>query len=118
MRAIGPVVYGGHHQFYAAYILISLSELAAEIEIIYQPTTCCRKNPVNENRIATRRRVLKAAFIVASDKAPKLECSVRNLSETGAALQVSTTIGIPKSVDVVIDGTRRHCRTVWRTDTN
>ncbi len=72
---------------------------------------------MNEKRIATRRRVLKTAFIIISEKAPKLECSVRNLSETGAALQVSTTIGIPKSFDVVIDGTRYRCHSVWRTDT-
>jgi hypothetical protein len=72
---------------------------------------------VNEKRIAARRRVLKTAFIVISDKAPKLECTVRNLSETGAALQVSTTFGIPAAFDVVIDGARRRCRAVWRTNT-
>ena len=70
----------------------------------------------NEKRIAPRRRVLKAAFIVISEKAPKLECTVRNLSDTGAALQVSTTYGIPAHFDVIIDGARHHCRSVWRTD--
>jgi hypothetical protein len=64
-----------------------------------------------------RRRVLKTGYIVISDKAPKLECTVRNISETGASIQVSTTIGIPSSFDVIIDGTRRHCSSVWRTDT-
>ena len=73
--------------------------------------------PVNEKRIASRRRVLKTAFIIISDKAPKIECTVRNVSETGAALQVSTTIGIPQHFDVLIDGARRHCRSQWRTDT-
>jgi PilZ domain len=72
---------------------------------------------VDEKRIATRRRVLKTAFIVVNDKAPKLECTVRNISETGAALQLSTTYGIPANFDVVIDGARHHCRSVWRTDT-
>src|ERR1035437_6433308 len=52
-----------------------------------------------------------------SDKAPKLECTVRNISETGASIQVSTTIGIPSIFDVIIDGARRQCRSVWRTDT-
>ena len=64
-----------------------------------------------------RRRVLKTGYIVISDKAPKLECTVRNISETGASIQVSTTIGIPSSFDVIIDGVRRHCSSVWRTDT-
>jgi hypothetical protein len=72
---------------------------------------------MNEKRNATRHRVLKSAFIVISDKAPKLECTVRNLSDTGAALQVSTTIGIPPNFDLIIDGARRHCRSQWRTDT-
>jgi len=72
---------------------------------------------VEEKRIATRRRMLKTAYIVISDKAPKIECTARNISETGASLQISTTLGIPTSFDVVIEGVRRHCRSVWRTDT-
>ena len=75
------------------------------------------RQPVNEKRIASRSRVLKTAFIIISDNAPKIECTVRNVSETGAALQVSTTIGIPQHFDVLIDGARRHCRSQWRTDT-
>lgn len=74
-------------------------------------------DPTNEKRIAQRRRVLKAAFIVISEKAPKLECTVRNLSDTGAAIQVSTTFGIPAHFDIFIDGARLRCRSVWRTDT-
>ena len=72
---------------------------------------------MNEKRTAVRRRVLKSAFIVISEKAPKLECSVRNLSDTGAALQVSTTIGIPQNFDLIVDGMRRRCHSQWRTDT-
>lgn len=69
---------------------------------------------MDEKRIAPRSRVLKTAFIVASDKAPKLECTVRNISETGAALQLPTTYGIPANFDIVIDGARH---SMWRTDT-
>ena len=71
---------------------------------------------MENKRVAARRRVLKTGYIVISDKAPKLECTIRNVSETGAALQVSPTIGIPTSFDAIIDGVRRHCRSVWRTD--
>ena len=70
-----------------------------------------------EKRRAARKRVLKTGFIVFGDKAPKLECTVRNVSETGALLQVSTTIGIPTIFDVVIDGMRRRCSVLRKTDT-
>jgi hypothetical protein len=73
---------------------------------------------VSEKRSNSRKRVLKSAQIVLSDKAPKLECAVRNVSDTGACLQVSTAYGLPMNFDVVIDGVRRPCRAVWRTDTN
>jgi len=42
-----------------------------------------------------RRHLLKAAFIGVSDRAPKLECRVRNISDTRAALELSTTFGNP-----------------------
>jgi hypothetical protein len=61
---------------------------------------------VEEKRIAPRQRVLKAGFIVISEKAPKLECTVKNLSDTGAGLQVSTTFGLPRHFDVIVDGAR------------
>jgi hypothetical protein len=72
---------------------------------------------VTEPRASPRRRVLKTAQIVLSEKAPKIECIARNISETGAYLQVSTTFGIPTNFVVIIDGVRRPCRSVWRTDT-
>jgi hypothetical protein len=72
---------------------------------------------VQDKRTTFRKRVLKTAQIILSDKAPKLDCTVRNISDTGACLQVSTTYGLPASFDVVLDGARRSCRAVWRTDT-
>ena len=60
--------------------------------------------------------MLKTGYIVFGEKAPKLECAVRNLSETGALLQVSATAGIPSNFDVIIDGVRRRCGIVWKTD--
>lgn len=72
---------------------------------------------MQDKRTIFRKRVLKTAQIVLSEKAPKLDCAVRNLSDTGACLQVSTTYGIPANFDVIIEGVRRACRSVWRTDT-
>jgi hypothetical protein len=47
--------------------------------------------------------VLKSAFVAISEKTRKLECTVRSISEAGAALQVSTTIGIPQIFDIIFD---------------
>ena len=59
-----------------------------------------------------RKRILKNAQIILSEKAPKLDCAVRNLSDTGACLQVSTTYGIPSNFEVIIEGVRRACRSI------
>ena len=72
---------------------------------------------MNEKRTAPRRRNLKIAYIVISEKAPKLECIIRNISESGALLQVSTTFGIPTTFDLILDDVTRPCRTVWRSET-
>jgi len=45
-----------------------------------------------ETRIATRHRVLKAAMIEFGGDA--INCTVRNLSTTGALLEVSSQVGI------------------------
>ena len=68
---------------------------------------------MKDRRTAPRRRVLKSGSIVLS-KAPKLDCTVKNISETDAMLQVFTTLGIPASFDIFMEGARRHCHSVWR----
>ena len=72
---------------------------------------------MTDKRSASRRRWLKTGFIVISDKAPKIQCALKNVSEMGAALQLSTTVGVPGNFDVIFDGKRRRCRSQWRTDT-
>jgi hypothetical protein len=61
-------------------------------------------------------RVLKSGQVVLSDKAPKLDCSVRNVSASGACLQFSSTYGLPRNFDLIFDGIRRHCHVAWMTD--
>ena len=61
--------------------------------------------------------MLKSAKILLSEKAPKIECAIRNISDYGACLQISTTYGIPPTFELVMEGFRRPCRVVWRTDT-
>jgi hypothetical protein len=70
---------------------------------------------VDEHRIATRRRFLKAGRISFGGGAA-FDCTVRNLSETGAALEVISPVGIPERFTLVIEADQLHvpCRVIWR----
>jgi hypothetical protein len=72
---------------------------------------------MDERRISPRRRVYKAGTI-AFNRAAGISCLVRNVSATGACLQVESPFGIPPSFDLVIasDRTRHPCHVVWRAD--
>ena len=67
-----------------------------------------------EQRIAPRHRVLKAGTIEFSGDA--LPCTVRNLSATGAALEINTPLWFPDRFVLVIasEGLRKACHIVWR----
>ena len=69
---------------------------------------------MDENRRATRRRVLKSATIEFDQGA--YSCAVRNLSETGAALDVPYALAIPHEFTLTMDTDQvnRHCRVIWR----
>lgn len=69
-----------------------------------------------ERRIAPRRRLLKGGYIVFNDGHSTIDCRVRNLSETGARLEVASVIGVPDRFDLVLadKSARRPCRLVWR----
>jgi hypothetical protein len=72
---------------------------------------------MNERRGNRRARILKSGKIALSEKAPKLDCAIRNLSDAGACLQISTTFGIPSHFDLLLaGGERRACQVMWRTD--
>lgn len=70
---------------------------------------------MSDKRIAQRRRTLKGARIVLNDGYSTFDCTVRNLSETGARVQVASLIGLPDSFSLLFDDGQRHeCRIVWR----
>jgi hypothetical protein len=65
-------------------------------------------------RVAPRHRVLKAGTISFADAA--IDCTVRNLSETGAALDVVSPLFIPDRFTLCIQTAQfeRPCHIVWR----
>lgn len=48
-----------------------------------------------DKRIAPRQKVLKAAKIISIDNKTVLDCTVRNLSETGAQLVIEKNVSVP-----------------------
>jgi PilZ domain len=69
-----------------------------------------------EKRLAERRIVLKPAAIEFAGST--IACMVRNISRSGAALDVSSAIGIPDHFTLALPTEGRHmpCHVVWRND--
>src|ERR1700710_1498387 len=65
---------------------------------------------------ARRHRVLKSGSIEFNGGV--IDCLVRNISETGAALEVASPLGIPETFNLVISGdhSSRACKVAWRKD--
>ncbi len=71
-----------------------------------------------DTRSSQRHRTLKGGRIVHNDGHSTFDCKVRNLSETGAKLQVTSVIGIPKTFELAMDDGRKFaCETAWHTET-
>ncbi len=72
-------------------------------------------HPMVETRVAPRFRVSKAATIEFIGGRP-VDCVVRNLSVTGAAIELAHPCAIPDSFLLVMpgDGLRLSCKTVRR----
>jgi hypothetical protein len=73
---------------------------------------------MDEHRTAQRRRLLKGGKISFGGGAV-IDCTIRNFSETGAALEVGSPVGIPERFTLVVEADDRHlpCRVVWRKET-
>jgi hypothetical protein len=72
---------------------------------------------MDERRQSPRRTVLKSGLVIIQESAMTLRCTVRNLSDGGACIELSSTIGMPSNLELVLDGVHRSCRVIWRTDT-
>ena len=67
---------------------------------------------MDEKRTSQRHRVLKAGTIEFNGGG--IDCAVRNLSATGAALEVASPVGIPAHFTLFTDGSHFPCRVIWR----
>lgn len=69
---------------------------------------------MSDHRIGPRRRMFKAGTIEFGGGG--IDCTVKNLSETGAALEVVTPLFIPEHFTLFVpsDQLKRSCHIVWR----
>src|SRR5262245_53093851 len=67
-----------------------------------------------ERRRRSRTRTSKSARILLDHHYSAIDCTVRDLSPTGACLSVASTLGIPDCFDVLFaDNSIRPCRLIW-----
>jgi hypothetical protein len=73
---------------------------------------------VPERRKSARSRVLKSAKLVLG-RSSIIDCVVRNLTNTGARIQIANTVELPRDFEMTFDGGHsiRPCRLIWRSVT-
>jgi hypothetical protein len=70
-----------------------------------------------EKRRSPRLRTLKGGTIMFGSAA-SVDCIIRNMSDTGASLEVENPAGIPDEFTLLIrpEIIKRSCHVVWRTE--
>ena len=71
---------------------------------------------MDDNRAKLRQRVLKSGKIIYNNGAIVVDCTIRNISDTGAQLQIPLTVPIPDRFDFceTMGSRRRPGTVVWR----
>ncbi|AGB72265.1 MULTISPECIES: PilZ domain-containing protein [Rhizobium] len=68
-----------------------------------------------EGRVATRKRTLLGAKIIFNDGHSVFDCLVRNLSDTGALIQIENPLAAPNTFDLQLSDERlMACAVRWR----
>lgn len=71
-----------------------------------------------DRRKVQRRRTLKGGHIVINEGRSTFDCTIRNFSEAGAKLVVTSSIGLPERFGLAMDDGRHFsCAVVWRSET-
>lgn len=73
---------------------------------------------MEERRATIRHRTLKGGKIAINAGFSVIDCTVRNLSDTGALLRVTSVLGIPDSFQLIMsDNQKFNCTVARRTAT-
>jgi hypothetical protein len=75
---------------------------------------------MSEQRKSGRRRALKGGRIIFNEGWGTLSCTIRNLSDDGAKLQLESVLGIPSEFTLMFDdgSPSRKCLVKWRNPTS
>ncbi|MGZ5876386.1 MAG: PilZ domain-containing protein [Bradyrhizobium sp.] len=70
-----------------------------------------------EKRTVPRHRVLKRGSL-AFNGGGAMDCIVRNLSQTGARIEIASPVGVPEVFTLVIesDHFKRRCHAIWSSE--
>jgi hypothetical protein len=68
---------------------------------------------MENRRRQERHRTLKTGKIIFNHKTSVVDCTIRNVSDTGACLQVDSVRGIPNAFELLMDGIQRSCIVKW-----
>lgn len=71
---------------------------------------------MQEPRSAPRRRVLKGAIAAFQGRHATIDCTVRDISETGCRIVKTGSINLPDTFELILelDGISIDCEVVWR----
>ena len=69
---------------------------------------------MENQRRQERHRTLKSGKIIFNRQTSVVDCTIRNVSDAGACLQVQSVLGIPESFDLLMDAIKRSCNVKWR----
>jgi PilZ domain-containing protein len=56
----------------------------------------------------------KVGRIVVDPKSPSIECAIIDISASGACLEVSSPVTLPKKIEFFSGGTKKKCNVVWK----
>lgn len=79
---------------------------------------CATWRTLEKTNVQQLRRVLKGGQIVFNGGTSVIDCTVRGLSESGAAIDVSTSVGVPRSFKLAIraDNVEKPCRVLSQSE--
>jgi CheY-like chemotaxis protein len=92
---------------------VDIDRLLGKIRALTEVSGSLPGAAAGDRRRAARQRIFKAGTIAFAGGG--ISCRIRNISETGANLEVAAPFGIPRRCALIIDGEskKRECDVVW-----